>query len=118
MNSRLSTPTLPLKLEPTVEGITAERAMVEGTMIVLVTPVLGVITRSTSVNVAIRVMPDSISVQLATTMNPSVFVPVLISVSISILCHIALDEELMVDYNKREMKCFCNVSRGPFTGLV
>ena len=81
MNSKLSTPTLPLKPGPTVKRITAERVMVEGTMIVLVTPVLGVITRSTSVNVVIRVMPDSISVPLATTMNPSVFVPVITNVS-------------------------------------
>jgi hypothetical protein len=85
MNSKLSTPTPPLKLGPTVRKITAERAMVEGTMIVLVTPVLGVITRSTSVNVVIRVMPDSISVLLATTTNPSVFVPVKTSVRLPLL---------------------------------
>jgi hypothetical protein len=70
-----------LKLGPTVKRITAEKAMVEGTMIVLVTPVLGVITRSTSVNVVIKVMLDSTSVPLATTTNPSVFVPVITSVS-------------------------------------
>ena len=81
MNSRQSTPTPPLKLGPPVKRITAERAMVEGTMIVLVIPVLGVITSSTSVNVVIRVMPDLISVPLATTTNPSVYVPVITSVS-------------------------------------
>jgi len=73
-----------------VEGITAEKAMVEETMIVLVTPVSGVITRSTSVNVVIRVTPNSISVLLAPTMNPSVFVPVLISVSSSLIRHLAV----------------------------
>lgn len=73
-----------------MEGITAEKAMVEETMIVLVTPVSGVITRSTSVNVVIRVTPNSISVLLAPTMNPSVFVPVLISVSSSLIRHLAV----------------------------
>jgi hypothetical protein len=86
MSSSLFTPTLRLKLGPTVKRITAEKAMVEGTMIVLVTPVLGVITSSTSVNVVIRVMPDSISVPLATTTSPSVFVPVTTSVSRSGSC--------------------------------
>jgi len=73
-----------------VEEITAERAMVEGMMIALVIPVLAVITRSTSVNVVIRVTLDSISVLLATTMNPSVFVLVPISVSSSLIRHLAV----------------------------